>query len=90
MPLFSLTFYLYIRMIPILKMAEEIFGCYDAQSDTKRQKLLECILTGNCKLYLGKAYTTVVSGGKLTRETTGVWTPDINILKMADSRPKGR
>ena len=33
---------------------------------------------------------TVVSGGKLTRETTGVWTPDINILKMADSRSKGR
>ena len=30
---------------------------YDApQSDSKRQKLLECILTGNSKLYLGKAY----------------------------------
>ena len=30
---------------------------YDApQSDTKRQKLLECILTGNSKLYLGKVY----------------------------------
>ena len=27
------------------------------QSDTKRQKLLECILTGNSKLYLGKAHT---------------------------------
>ena len=27
------------------------------QSDTKRQKLLECILTGNSKLYLGKVYT---------------------------------
>ena len=26
-------------------------------SDTKRQKLLECILTGNSKLYLGKVYT---------------------------------
>ena len=50
-------------------MAEEIFSSYgapawlwvlwahDAQSDTKRQKLLECILTGNSKLYLGKAYT---------------------------------
>ena len=38
-------------------MAEEIFSGYDAQSDTKRQKLLECILTGNSKLYLGKAYT---------------------------------
>ena len=31
---------------------------YDApQSDSKRQKLLECILTGNSKLYLGKVYT---------------------------------
>ena len=38
-------------------MAEEIFSGYDAQSDTKRQKLLECILTGNSKLYLGKANT---------------------------------
>ena len=50
-------------------MAEEIFRGYgapaglwalwahDAQSDTKRQKLLECVLTRNSKLYLGKAYT---------------------------------
>ena len=27
------------------------------QSDTKCQKLLKCILTGNSKLYLGKVYT---------------------------------
>ena len=39
-------------------MAEEIFSSYDApQSDSKRQKLLECILTGNSKLYLGNVYT---------------------------------
>ena len=39
-------------------MAEEIFSGYDVpQSDTKRQKLLECILTRNSKLYLGKVYT---------------------------------
>ena len=38
-------------------MAEDIFSGYDGQSDTKHQKLLECILTGNSKLYLGKAYT---------------------------------
>ena len=39
-------------------MAEEIFSSYETpQSDTKGQKLLECILTGNSKLYLGKAYT---------------------------------
>ena len=31
---------------------------YEApQSDSKRQKLLECVLTGNSKLYLGKIYT---------------------------------
>ena len=41
-------------------MAEELIGNlgYGAlQSDTKCQKLLECILTGNSKLYLGKVYT---------------------------------
>ena len=27
------------------------------KSDSKRQKLIECILTGNSKLYLGKVYT---------------------------------
>ena len=41
-------------------MAEELvsnLGYDTLQSDTKRQKLLECILTGNSKLYLGKVYT---------------------------------
>ena len=39
-------------------MAEEIFLGYDPlQLDSKRQKLLECVLTGNSKLYLGKVYT---------------------------------
>ena len=42
-------------------MAEELIGNlgYDGnpQSDTKRQKLLECVLAGNSKLYLGKVYT---------------------------------
>ena len=59
--LFALTFYLYIRIkkyFPLLKMAEEIFSSYETpQSDTKHQKLLECVLTGNSKLYLGKVYT---------------------------------
>ena len=45
------------RYLPLLKLAEEIFSGYDAQSDTKRQTLLECVLTGNSKLYLGKVYT---------------------------------
>ena len=61
--IFALTFYLYIRIkkyFPLFKMAEELIGNlgYGApQSDTKRQKLLECILTRNSKLYLGKVYT---------------------------------
>ena len=41
-------------------MAEELIGNLGygtPQSDTKRQKLLECILTGNSKLYLSKVYT---------------------------------
>ena len=41
-------------------MAEEnlIFNGYETpQSDSKRQKLLKCVLTGNSKLYLGKVYT---------------------------------
>ena len=41
-------------------MAEELIsnlGYGIPQSDTKHQKLLECILTGNSKLYLGKVYT---------------------------------
>ena len=44
----------------MLKMAEELIGNlgYGApQSDTKRQKLLQCVLTVNSKLYLGKVYT---------------------------------
>ena len=58
--LFALIFYLYFRMkryLPLLKMAEKIFCGYHAQSDTKHQKLLECVLTRNSKLYLGKVYT---------------------------------
>ena len=41
-------------------MAEELIsnlGYETLQSDTKRQKLLECVLTRNSKLYLGKVYT---------------------------------
>ena len=41
-------------------MAEELIGNlgYETpQSDKKRPKLLECILTGNSKVYLGKVYT---------------------------------
>ena len=58
-----INFYLYIRIkkyFTILKMAEELIsnlGYGAPQSDTKRQKLLKCVLTGNSKLYLGKVYT---------------------------------
>ena len=41
-------------------MAEELIsnlGYGAPQSDTKCQKLLECVLTRNSKLYLGKVYT---------------------------------
>ena len=61
--IFASILYLYIRIkkyFPILKMAEELIGNlgYEtSQSDTKRQKLLECVLTRNSKLYLGKVYT---------------------------------
>ena len=59
--LFALMFHLYIwvkRCFTLLKMAEEIFSGYDAlQLYPKRQKLFECTLTGNSKLYLGKVYT---------------------------------
>ena len=61
--LFALIFYLYIRIkkyFPLFKMAEELIGNlgYETpQSDTKHQQLLECVLTGNSKLYLGKVYT---------------------------------
>ena len=61
--IFASILYLYIRIkkyFPILKMAEELIGNlgYGApQSDTKRQKLLECVLTGNSMFYLGKVYT---------------------------------
>ena len=41
-------------------MAEGLFsnlGYESSQLDSKHQELLECILTGNSKLYLGKVYT---------------------------------
>ena len=46
------------KYFTLLKMAEETFSGYETpQSDTKHQKLLECVLTGNSKLYLGKVFT---------------------------------
>ena len=54
--LLALILYLHVRVkryLTLLKMAEEIFSSYDAP---KRQKLLECVLTRNSKLYLGKVF----------------------------------
>ena len=71
--IFALILYMYSRVkryLPILKIAEELIGNlgYETpQSDTKCQKLLECILTGNSKLYLGKVYTEVQLA-KLSKE----------------------
>ena len=56
----SLSVHRIKNYFPILKMAEELIsnlGYGAPQSDTKRQKLLKCILTRNSKLYLGKVYT---------------------------------
>ena len=61
--IFASILYLYSQIkkyFPILKMAEELIGNLGygtLQSDTKHQKLLECVLTKNSKLYLGKVYT---------------------------------
>ena len=74
--IFASILYLYIRSkkyFPLLKMAEELIGNlgYGAlQSDTKRQKFFECILTGNSKLYLGKVYTEEQLA-KLSEEEVG-------------------
>ena len=47
----------------------EVF--YDTlESDIKRQKLIECVLTGNSKPYLGKAYTEE-QVNKLSAEEVG-------------------
>ena len=46
--------------LALLKMAEDNLVSFDfdaLQPDSKRQKLLECVLTGNSMLYLGKVYT---------------------------------
>ena len=48
------------RYINLLKIAEDNLISFDfdpLQSDSKGQKLLECILTRNSKLYLDRVYT---------------------------------
>ena len=59
----ALISYLYAwvkRYLPLLKMTEELIsnlGYGAPQLDNNHQKLLECILIRNSKLYLGKVYT---------------------------------
>ena len=53
------------KYLTLIKMADETLEnliSYEnpqslRQSDSKKQKLLECVLTGNSKMYLGKTYT---------------------------------
>ena len=54
-------------------MAEELIsnlGYGAPQSDTKHQKLFECVLTGNSKLYWGKVYAEE-QFAKLSEEEVG-------------------
>ena len=77
------------RYLSLLKMAEELIGnlgyeasqaiAAQAQSDTKRQKLLECVLTGNSKLYLGKVHTE----DQLRNLMTKKWKNFLIIMKLS-------
>ena len=88
--IFTSILYLYIRIkkyFSILKMAEELIGNlgYGApQSDTKPQKLLECILTRNSKLYLGKVYTEK----RLKNLTKKKWKNFLVITKLSGQMVK--
>ena len=63
--LLALLLYQYVRMrkyLALLKMAESTIDDLIPEvsspvPDMKREKLLECVLTGNSKPYLGKLYT---------------------------------
>ena len=64
---FSFVYFKYKKYIRYIKMVEktidELISVQNMEkpnistSNDKRQKLLECVLTGNSKLYLGKEYT---------------------------------
>ena len=86
--LLALLCYLYVRMkryLTLLKMAEAsidnlMSSGYDGpQSEAKKQKLLECILTGNSKLYLGK----VTQKNKLTNLAMKKWINSLVITKLS-------
>ena len=67
-------------------MAEDIFSGYESpQSDTKHQKLLECVLTGNSKLHLGKNKKN--SSKNLTKKK---WKTFLIIMKLSYIRLDGK
>ena len=67
-------------------MAEDIFSSYASpQSDTKHQKLLECVLTGNSKLHLGKNKKN--SSKNLTKKK---WKTFLIIMKLSYIRLDGK
>ena len=56
----SLSVHSNYKVLSHIKDGKELIrnlGYETPQSDTKHQKLLECILTENSKLYLGNVYT---------------------------------
>ena len=53
-------------------------GYETPQSDTKRQKLLECFPTRNIKLYLGKVYTE----DQLNNVMIKRWKNSLTIMKL--------
>ena len=69
------------KYLLLLKMAEEIFSGYDVRqvSDSKRLKLLECVLTGNSKLYLGKVYRE----DQLKKRSEKKWINSLVIMKLS-------
>ena len=58
--------------------------CYLPKSDLRRQKLIECVLTGNSKQYLGNAYTLK---NRLTSSMLKKW---INLFNNYEAKLSGQ
>ena len=70
------------RYLALLKMVEDNLVSFDfdsPQPDSKRQKLLECVLTRNGKLYLGKVYTEE----RVNKRTMKKWINVLIIMKLS-------
>ena len=88
--LLTLIFYLYIRVkryLALLKMADDNLVSFDfdaPQSDSKRQKLLECGLIGNSKLYLGKVCICIwVRSDQIKNLAMRKWINFLIIMKLS-------